>query len=328
MTELDIYLNFFLLSFLIIIALYTMLSDNIFTASILLGIYSFICSLIFIILDAIDVALTEASVGGALSTILIFLTVKKTYSYDNLAKKNHNHKNIFSIIVTCLTGCLLFYTVLDMPMFGNEYSPANQSEVIDRYINHSKVEIGIPNVVTSILASYRGFDTLGESIVVFTAGLGIFIILGLAKTNNQSNHPLPPLFNQPAIRIHIKIITPFMMLFALYLQFHGEVSPGGGFQAGVILATALILYSASTNNNLGHITIKMMPIGVSLYILVGFICFFMKGNYLDYSALDIISNGHGQHLGITLVELGICLTVSSVMASIYYLFDEWDTTND
>jgi len=127
------------------------------------------------------------------------------------------------------------------------------------------------------------------------------------------------------LRIGAKFLIPFILLFALYVQFHGDYGPGGGFQAGVIFAAALILYAlvfglAELNRVVPqkHV-LKLMAIGWLIYIGVGFAGVGLGGKYLDYNILlnDPVS---GQHLGIFLVELGVGLTVASVMLAIYQCF--------
>ncbi|TWU23317.1 Na(+)/H(+) antiporter subunit B [Novipirellula galeiformis] len=134
----------------------------------------------------------------------------------------------------------------------------------------------------------------------------------------------------PIIRIVTKILIPYILLFAFYVQFHGDFGPGGGFQAGVIFASALILYGLvfgleSVKRVAPPIVIeKMMALGVLVYGLTGVLTISLGGNFLDYQVLE----HHfyptifpvGQHLGIFLVELGVGLTVTSVMTMIFYTF--------
>ncbi|MBT3325821.1 MAG: Na(+)/H(+) antiporter subunit B [Gemmatimonadales bacterium] len=127
------------------------------------------------------------------------------------------------------------------------------------------------------------------------------------------------------LRVGAKILIPFILLFALYVQFHGDYGPGGGFQAGVIFAAAFVLYALVYG--LGN-AVKVLPphavyvcgaSGVLLYISVGLVGLFKGGNYLDYNVLahDPL---HGQHWGILLVELGVLITVFGVMVALFYAF--------
>ena len=124
-----------------------------------------------------------------------------------------------------------------------------------------------------------------------------------------------------------KMLIPVIMLFALYVQFHGDYGPGGGFQAGVIFGAGIILYSMIFGLPKARMVFSprvlrfMIALGVFLYGSVGIAAILKGGNFLGYSALahDAV---HGQHLGILLVELGVGITVCSVMATLFFLFTE------
>ena len=134
----------------------------------------------------------------------------------------------------------------------------------------------------------------------------------------------------PVIRVITKLLIPYIILFALYVQFHGDYGPGGGFQAGVILASALILYGlvfglrAVKKVAPPAVIEKLMAFGVVVYAGTGVATMLLGGNFLDYNMLDHhLLPGflpHGQHLGIFLVELGVGITVTSVMTMIFYAF--------
>ena len=131
--------------------------------------------------------------------------------------------------------------------------------------------------------------------------------------------------DDPILRVVSKAMIPFVIIFALYVQFHGDFGPGGGFQAGVILAAGFIFYSLIYGLRITKILVPpnlvevLAAIGVLLYMFVGIIGMFMGGNFLDYSVLAI-DPVRGQHLGIFLVELGVGITVFSVMLTIFYMF--------
>ena len=127
------------------------------------------------------------------------------------------------------------------------------------------------------------------------------------------------------LRVVAKFMIPFILLFALYVQFHGDFGPGGGFQAGVIFAAGFILYThifglESTRRVVPQtFTDVLTALGVLLFAGVGVVAMLLGGNFLDYSVLahDPV---HGQHLGIFLVELGVGITVFSVVISIFLTF--------
>lgn len=127
------------------------------------------------------------------------------------------------------------------------------------------------------------------------------------------------------LRVVSKTLIPLIILFALYVQFHGDFGPGGGFQAGVIMSAAIILYALVFGLDAAEQVIPpallrfLASLGVVLFAGVGIVSLFMGGNYLDYSVLAA-NPVSGQHLGIILVELGVGITVFSVMLTIYFTF--------
>ncbi|MDE2698834.1 MAG: DUF4040 domain-containing protein [Gemmatimonadota bacterium] len=170
MTEI---LDIALLSFMIVLAIAVSRMHNLFMAAMMLGIFSFLAAIVFTLLDAVDVAFTEAAVGAGVSTVLLLGTLSLTTREEKIIKKN----NALALLVVLITGSALIYGTLDMPQYGDPNAPVHQ-HVADRYIEKSEEEMGIPNIVTSVLASYRGYDTLGEVAVIFTAGIGVILLLG------------------------------------------------------------------------------------------------------------------------------------------------------
>lgn len=309
-----------LLSMLAITALRVIFLKDLFAVVMLFGIYSFLSALIFVSLDAVDVAFTEASVGAGISTVLMLGTLALT----GRTEKKSEHSSILPLLVVCVTGAALIYGTLDMPPFGHPDNPIHE-HVAPRYIEDSPKEVGLPNMVTSVLASYRGFDTLGETVVVFSAMLGVLALLGVAR-REEDNTPESGLEAHKVLHVVAKLIIPLIILFALYVQFHGDFGPGGGFQAGVIAAAALILYSLVFGLPKAFAVISpkflqfMAAFGVLLYASVGLFSMFKGGHFLDYNVLmaDPLA---GQHYGIIIIELGVGITVFAVMLSIFYAFD-------
>ena len=291
----------------------------------LLGVYGLLSASFFVTMDAVDVAFTEASVGAGISTILMLTTVAMTGRNDHSSR----YKPTMALVLVFITGGLLVYGTLDMPYFGTAEAITNL-HVAPRYIQDSMQEVGIPNIVTSVLASYRGFDTFGEVVVIFTAGIGVLAMLEVRPhpkdriaeidSTNISMHE-----RHLVLRIVSKILIPFILLFALYVQFHGDFGPGGGFQAGVIFAAAIILYALLFGLNTARRVINQSVVrllsatGVLIYGSVGVVSLLNGGNFLDYSAL-LANPISGQHIGILLIELGVGCTVASVMVVIFFNF--------
>lgn len=170
-------LNVGLLSILFIVAIAMARLRSFFAIVMLSGIYSLVSATWFVALDAVDVAFTEASVGAGISTALFLAAMVLT---SRTAKPEKGATKIIPLLVVVVTGAVLVYATIDLPGFGDPSSPANTHVGIE-YLARTKAEIGIPNVVTAVLASYRGFDTLGEVGVVFAAGLAVTLLLGFGE---------------------------------------------------------------------------------------------------------------------------------------------------
>lgn len=163
-----------LLVFMVVTALAFVVIRNLFAIVMLSGIFSLTAATLYVVMDAVDVAFTEAAVGAGISTVLGLVTLSLIGKSDE-APSNRNTLGAF--MLTMLTGAVLINSTFDMPNFGDPDAPIHQ-HVAPRYINDSGREIGVPNIVTSILASYRGYDTLGETTVIFTAACGVLALLG------------------------------------------------------------------------------------------------------------------------------------------------------
>ena len=149
---------------------------NLFSVVMLSGLYSLISAGIFMTLDAVDVAFTEAAVGAGITTVLFLGTLALTGSKE----KEPFRVSWIPFAVVVITGVALIYGTLDMPHFGDAEAPVHR-HVAPRYIHESPHEVGPPNMVTSVLASYRGYDTLGETTVIFTAGIAVMLIFSAAR---------------------------------------------------------------------------------------------------------------------------------------------------
>lgn len=304
---------------------------DLFAAAMLTGIFSLISAGLFTLLDAVDVAFTEAAVGAGISTVLILSTLSLTANLEDQQKFRW-----MPVLVVTMVGAALIYGTLDMPHYGDPNAPIHQ-HVAPGYIRGAMTDFGIPNIVTNVLAAYRGYDTLGETTVVLTATVGVMLVLGSLrrrpKAGPRANRPPLPSANSPidmadiqVARVSTTALAPLILLFALYVQFHGDFGPGGGFQAGVIFAAALILHGivfglTSLRRVASQTSLELgLAFGVLLYAGTGVASLFLHGNFLDYAALDHHSAQHGRHLGILLVEAGVGITVTCAMLLIFYFF--------
>ena len=163
---------------LIVLAIWIARLRSLFAAAMLFGIFSLLAAGMQTLMDAVDVAFTEAAVGAGISTVLFLGALGLTTSEETRPL----HHRIPGLLVVTATGLLLAWGTLDMPAYGDPEAPINR-HVAPHYLVDSVDEIGVPNIVTSVLASYRGYDTFGETTVVLTAAVGAMLLLGNAGTS-------------------------------------------------------------------------------------------------------------------------------------------------
>ena len=170
----DTLIDITLLAFLATTAIAIIRISNLFVIIMLFGIFSLHSAGLFVVMDAADVAFTEAAVGAGISTVLMLGALALTKKYE---EKKPAYRARLPLLVVLITGIALVYGTYDIPSFGDPEAPAQQ-HVKPRYIERSVEEIGVPNTVTAVLASYRGYDTLGEVTVIFTACIGVMLLIG------------------------------------------------------------------------------------------------------------------------------------------------------
>ena len=258
-------------------------------------------------------------------------------------------------MIVLLFGGFLIFCTLDFPDWSDPGSPAS-THVSPYYIEQTLKDTSVPNVVTAVLADYRGFDTLFETIVIFTAVVACFLLLRQFTVREPATRMYRHIPTGTTFRIKsgecypresadferidlqwvpygviikstCRLIIPFVQLFALYVIAHGHYSPGGGFQGGVILGAAVIVFAIShslrsAEHRVGEkITVLLCTLGVFIYTATGILCMFLGANFLDYGALAPIlgvdpATAHSH--GILLVEIGVGLAVMAAMISLYY----------
>lgn len=175
-------INIVLLVYLLVTAFMIVRIRHLFAVVMLMGVFSLLCAGLFVILDAVDVAFTEAAVGAGISTVLMLGALALTTRTEKPPVQNR----LLPLVVVSITGAALIYGLWDVPAFGDADAPA-MLHVMPDYIAGTGQHFSAPNVVTAVLASYRGFDTLGETGVIFTAGIGVLLLLngGLAARRKK-----------------------------------------------------------------------------------------------------------------------------------------------
>ena len=176
-------IDVFLLLLLVITAVGAVAVRSLLAAILLLAAYSLLMALVWVSLHAVDVAFTEAAVGAGISTVLLIATL--VYVGRREAPRAAIHWPSLSAVV--ITGAVLIYGTLDMPRFGDPDSPPHR-HVAPHYIERSVAETRVPNFVTAVLASYRGYDTLFETAVIYTAGIGLILLLRHRVARRRGQH--------------------------------------------------------------------------------------------------------------------------------------------
>ena len=232
---------------------------------------------------------------------------------------------VAAIILFVPAALFLFPDIL--PAVGDSYSPEN-SYLSTYYIENSLTDTGAHNMVTAVLADYRGFDTLFETCVMFLAGTTALMVLSsTAKVNKsqRSSHEIDRVsFSGTILDTAFRVIVPIIVIYAFYVLAHGETSLGGGFQAGALLAIAYMIdrIIPSFNNSLGNMTEEIAAMtagaGVFIYIVTGLLPMFNGGNFLQYENLpfgaDAAAELHGT--GIIMIEIGVVVCVMATIINI------------
>ena len=233
----------------------------------------------------------------------------------------------FGWVPLVAAGAILFYAARDLPSMGDPAAPA-ALHISPRYIEKAQEETGAPNMVTAVLADYRSYDTLGEVVVIFTAGLACLLVLGAftrtgAGSGESDEGEMAYSFGSDVLDATIRMLTPFIVLFATYVVVHGHTSPGGGFQGGAILAVAVMLVRLVCGGAPGlklssTATLAVASIGVFVYFGTGLLSLFFGRNFLDYSALPFpYEGGHLRELGSLSIEAGVFIAVTAILVLIF-----------
>ncbi|MFW6033622.1 MAG: DUF4040 domain-containing protein [bacterium] len=311
-----------LLAVLLVTALTITRVRGLYVAAMLSSLFSLVAASLFVLLDAVDVALTEAAVGAGITTVLFITALALTRSREAITPRR---RVVPAFLVAVVATAGLVYATQGLPPVGDPQSPVHEHPITEAYLEESQREIDIPNTVTAVLASYRGYDTLGEVVVIFTAGIAVLMLMlrgyghpdqAAADAHLQAEYKV--------LRVVSKTLMPFILLFALYVLLHGEYGPGGGFQAGVIFAAGFILYTlmfglTAVQRVLPMRTlVRVVPVGMLIFAGVGVLTMLLGGNFLGYDQLNPDEPSAGQQAGILIVEIGVGITVAAVMVAMFY----------
>lgn len=159
-------------------------------------------------------------------------------------------EHIYPFMAVLLASVMILFLLIvveQMPVFGSAETPANTSVVIKRYIENGLEETGAVNIVAGVILDYRAFDTLGESHVLFTAAIAVFILLLQEQEEKERKRDMRILANDPIMKKTASVLMPLIIMFGVYVILCGHLGPGGGFSGGAIIGSGLILYSMAFN---------------------------------------------------------------------------------
>ena len=237
-------------------------------------------------------------------------------------------------LILIIAAAILFRAVDTLPTIGDPQSPS-ATHVSPRYIENGPKETGAANMVTGVLADYRGFDTLGETTVIFTAGLACLLLLGATWPNRQAQpDSMEWPFGSAVLEAAIRFATPFMLLFATYVVIHGHDTPGGGFQGGELYATTLILIKLTRGTSIKWApspqrALLIASSGVALFAGIGFLSLVFGGSYLDYGVLPLpFPSSTIRTIGTLGIEIGVALTVTGVLLLVFEMLTAWHEKED
>jgi multicomponent Na+:H+ antiporter subunit B len=233
-----------------------------------------------------------------------------------------------AIVFSALAGGLIL-GMSELPEFGDPSSPAS-THVSPRFIEDAAAETGAANMVTAVLADYRGYDTLGETAVIFAAGLGCLVILASAGPRPDlpaagMSHP----FGSIILDAVARILVPIVLLFAVYVLVHGHISPGGGFQGGVLFGSGLIMMRlvwgpGGTGRGVPSFgpslrgALMLACAGILGYVGIGLASMVFGGEFLNYGALPLGSDpAHVRELATLGIEAAVFLTVAGTVAVLF-----------
>lgn len=229
-------------------------------------------------------------------------------------------------IILIIAMVCVFWQLIDyLPIIGDPTSAPN-THISKVFIEQGPSKTHSPNLVTGVLADFRGFDTLWETTVMFLAGFAVSMILSDKLKRHWDASVFGDIrnFGGPDVKSMIPMIVPIILVYAVYVLFHGEVSLGGGFQAGALIALAYILYAMvaglefKTIKVTQHFSLSLAAVGVLIYALTGFIPMLFGGKFLEYEKLPIPTHETAElHAhGILLIEIGVTLCVAATIVSI------------
>lgn len=240
-------------------------------------------------------------------------------------------KKVITLLILVITLVVPFIAFDVLPAIGDPQSAPN-SRVTDYYIEHTISECNSPNMVTSIIVDYRAFDTMFETTVMFLSGVCVIIILSgqtqnrkrmIKKTHPGKRKTGHVIFRTVNKNVVVSVVEPMMLIYAIYVLFHGEVSLGGGFQAGALIGMAYLLdvMVVKRDHDLLNFTldksVAVAGLGPFIYAVGGILGLIGGGLFMEYEAIPLPIEAPELHsIGILIVEIGVTIGVMCTIITI------------
>ena len=245
------------------------------------------------------------------------------------AEKNVSSKGykFFSVIFCVILAVVLIGTINFMPLFADDNTPTT-NEVYEHYVGEGRDQTGAVNTVAGMILDYRAFDTLGESFVLFTATCAVLLLLEQSKNTPLKKRETFTYSNDPIVCTIVKILTPIIIIFGIYVLFNGHLSPGGGFSGGSVLGAGFILFAMAFGEDNAAKVIKPIYIRIITICSLSFYCLaksysFFTGNEFNGVHSVITPGTPGDFLSGGLIlplNIAVGFVVCCTMYSFYMIF--------
>jgi len=335
-----------LLIFLVVSAVSVCVTKRMLTTVIIFISYGIVMSVLWILLSAPDLAITEAAVGSGISGVLFVVVLKRI----RIIEKEYHERDegklrlkwfpdsggkmlhlsyIAAAFIVCLgLTAVLIYTASCLPPFGDPGNPAN-NEVVRKYLEEGVKDTGAINIVAGIILEYRAFDTFGEACLLFAAICAILIMLYSEDPPDAFDSFLLEM-DEPRQNVILKnisfLLVAMTLIFGCYSVINGHLTPGGGFSGGAILGAALILYASAygtkrARNFINYkVFCRIISICLIFYALIKGFSFFTGANHIDFS-IPLGTPGNLFSAGLILpLNIAVGLIVAVTAYVIYVLF--------
>lgn len=330
-----IVLELVLSGFLVVTAVLVALLRDPVEATAVFAAFSLALAIVWVLLAAPDVAVTEAAVGAGAMVILLLVAVVQTEwepsEGANGRFASFGPLNLRALLAIAAVALPLSYTVGSFPAIGDPMAPAvgetdptGEPSPYSHYVGETAAALDLPNAVVLVLVVFRNLDTLGEVVVAFTAVVGVLVVLDRTRITTRRDvddsegiaYPDPYVMS-PVGTTAVRLVVPLVFVFGVYLTLYGALLPGGGFQGGVIMGASIVLMALvfghrPTSNWVDErVLVWILVLGVGLFVGVGVGSLLVDGTLLEVLAypVDVV-------FVVDVVEVAIGLLVGGVITAL------------